>query len=58
MTRAQVLESVAAAHQICANFHTSGCAVSAGLLVQEFKRDSESVSASAASWDVEKSAQT
>lgn len=57
MTRAQVLESVTAAHQICANYHPSGRAMCAGLLVQAIKRDSEAVSALAALWDDETSAQ-
>lgn len=54
MTRAQVLESVAAAHQVCANFHPSGHAMSAGLLVKQFKP----VSAPAASREDEENAQT
>lgn len=49
LTRAQVLEAVAAAHQVCANFHPSGRAMSAGLLVQQFKRDGEELSAPVAS---------
>lgn len=58
MTRAQVLESVTAAHQMCANCHPSGRDLSAGLLVQAFKRNREAVNASAALWDGETSVQS
>lgn len=58
MTRAQVLESVTAAHQICANYYPSGRDISAGLLVQAFKRNREAVNAPAALWDGETSAQS